>query len=154
MGHLIAAGFDNPHTAFLARAALARLRKDLLLNWHDLAVVIREEGDQPVLLDSARISGEGVERPSFWESLVRGVFDAGPREGASDATAPETLAAIGVDQAFGNDLAERFRANTSALLIFVSGPVISEKLIGVLHGFQGKIVKTQISGGDWDVQHT
>ena len=42
VSELIVAGFDDAHTAFLARAALARLQKKLSLPGHDLAVITRE----------------------------------------------------------------------------------------------------------------
>ena len=43
MSELIVAGFGDPHTAFLARAALARLQKEIPVGGYDVAVVTLEE---------------------------------------------------------------------------------------------------------------
>ena len=39
MSEIIVSGFDDAHTAFLARAALARRQQDLELSVYDLAIV-------------------------------------------------------------------------------------------------------------------
>ena len=62
MSDLIVAGFDDAHTAFLARAALARLQTKLSLPMHDLALVSRDEAGRVSLSEAAFIADPGVEK--------------------------------------------------------------------------------------------
>jgi len=151
MSNLIVARFDDAHTAFLARAALARLQGELSLPGRDLAVVTREAGGEMALQEAIGLSGERELRPTYWETLVSLLFAPGPSTGVGgDATSAE-LAKIGVDAAFRNRLAEQVRAETSALLVLITRPAIREKVVGVLRGFHGEIMRTELTGEDREV---
>jgi uncharacterized membrane protein len=148
---LIVARFDDAHTAFLARAALARLQKDLSLPARDLAVVTREEGGEILLQEAISLSGERAGQPTCWETLVHLLFATGPSTGENSDAAAAKLAAIGIDAAFRSNLDEQLRDGTSALLVLGARPVTRDKVLGVLHGFQGKIVVTELTGDDREV---
>ena len=151
MRNLIAARFDDAHTAFLARAALARLQRELSLSGQDLAVVTREAGGEIVLHEAISLGTERETHPTFWEILVSLLFDAGPSAGAGgDATAAK-LAATGIGEAFRSHFAEQGQAETSTLLVSSTGPVTRDKVLGVLRGFQGEIVLTELMGEDREV---
>jgi uncharacterized membrane protein len=151
MSDLIVAGFDDAHTAFLARATLARLQRELSLPGHDLAVVTREEGGEISLREAIGLSGEREMHTTFWKTLVNLLLAPGPSTGVGgDATSAE-LAKIGVDAAFRNRLAEQVRAETSALLVLSTGPVTRDKVLGVLRGFHGEIMRTELTGEDREV---
>ena len=151
MSNLIVARFDDAHTAFLARAALARLQKGLSLPGRNLAVVTREEGGEIVLQEAISLSGERARRPTCWETLVRLLFASGPSTGESSDAASAKLAAIGIDAAFRSHFGEQIRDETSTLLVLSTGPVTRDRVLGVLHGFQGKIVLTELTGDDREV---
>jgi uncharacterized membrane protein len=148
VGNLIVARFDDAHTAFLARAALARLQKDLSLPGRDLAVVTREEGGEIVLQEAIGLSGDPEMRPTYWKTLVSLLFAPRPSTAASGDAASTKLAAIGIDAAFTSHLAEQIRAETSALLVLSTRPVTRDKVLGVLRGFQGEIMLTGLTGDD------
>ena len=151
MSKLIVARFDDAHTALLARAALARLQREISLSGQDVAVVTREEGGEIVLHEAIGLGTQRELRPTYWEVLVSLLFDARPSAGAGgDATAAK-LAATGIDAAFRNHFAGRAQAETSALLVANAGPVTRDKVLGVLRGFQGEIVQTELTGDDREV---
>jgi len=155
VSNLIVARFDDAHTAFLARAALARLQKDLSLRGHDLAVVTREEGGEIVLQEAVGLSGDPEMHPTYWKTLVSLLFASASSTGAGGEAVSAKLTAIGIDAAFRARLAEQVRPGTSALLVLVNRSAIREKLLGVLHGFQGEIMRTELTGDDPEVwQHT
>ncbi|MGB6853345.1 MAG: DUF1269 domain-containing protein [Thermoanaerobaculia bacterium] len=151
MSDLIVAGFNDAHTAFLARAALARLQGELSLPGHDLAVVTKEEGGETTLREAVSLSGAREMHPTFWKTLVSLLFAPGPSTGAgSDATSAK-LAAIGIDATFRSRLAEQVQAETSAVLVLVTGPAMRDRVLGVLRGFQGETMLTELTGGDREV---
>jgi uncharacterized membrane protein len=67
-----------------------------------------------------------------------------------DATSAE-LAKIGIDAVFRSRLAEQVRAETSALFVLIARPAIRDKVLGVLRGFQGEIMLTELTGDDREV---
>jgi uncharacterized membrane protein len=151
MNHLIIAGFDDAHTAFLARAALARLQRELSLPGHDLAVVTREEGGEIALQEALGLSGEREMHETFWKTLVNLLLSPCPptaSTGTGDDAASAKLAAIGIDATFRAHLAEQVRAETSALLVLVTRPATRDRVLGVLRGFQGEIMRTELMGDD------
>jgi uncharacterized membrane protein len=151
VSNLIVARFDDAHTAFLARAALARLQKDLSLSGRDMAVVTREEGGEIVLQEAISLSGERAVRPTCWETLVRLLFGSELSTGEHGDAASAKLASIGIEPTLRSQLTEQIGANTSALLLLSTGPVTRDKVLGVLHGFRGQIVLTELTGDDREV---
>ena len=151
MSDLILAVFDDAHTAFLARAALARLQGELSLPGHDLAVVNREEGGEIVLQEAIGLSDERQMRPSYWKTLVSLLFAPSPSTGAGDDTALEKLAAIGIDATFRSRIADQVHAESSAILVLVTGPAMRDQVLGVLRGFRGEVMLTELKGDSREV---
>ena len=65
MSNLVVIGFDDEHTAFEMRAALAKLQKEYLIDMEDVVVVTKDEKDkvklhQAVKLDRRRSSGRNL----------------------------------------------------------------------------------------------
>jgi len=58
------------------------------------------------------------------------------------------LVAIGIDAAFRSHVAEQIWADTSALLVLTTRPVTRDKVLGVLRGFRGEIMRTELTGDD------
>ena len=154
VSNLIVARFDDAHTAFLARAALARLQKELPLHGQDFAVVTREQGGVIVLQKPVMLGAEQETHPTFWETLVGVLFGPERSAGANDDSKAADLAAIGIDATFGSHFVEQLGAESSALLVLSTGPVTREKVFGVLRGFQGEVVQTELKGqaGQLDVR--
>ena len=154
MSDLIAAGFDDAHTAFLARAALARLQSELPLPGHDLALVTWAEGGEIALQEAIDLSGERELRPTFWKTLVNLLLAPGPSPGTGGDPTSAKLAAIGIDATFRSHLVEQVRAETATLLVLVTGPPKRDQVVGVLRGFQGKIMVAGLTGDDREVWGT
>jgi uncharacterized membrane protein len=151
MSHLIVAGFDDAHTAFLARATLARLQRELSLPGHELAVVTREEGGEIALQEAIGLSGEREMHPTFWTTLVNLLLAPGPSTGTGDDATSAKLAGIGIDATFRSNFAKQVRPETSALLVLVHGPAMRDRVLGVLRGFEGEVMRTELTGDDRDV---
>jgi uncharacterized membrane protein len=151
MTDLIAAGYDDAPTAFLARAALARLQKELSLPGHDLAVVTREEEGELVLQEAIVLSDEREMHPTFWKTLVNLLLAPGPSTGTGGDPTSAKLAGIGIDATFRSHFARQVRAETSALLVLVPGPAIRDQVLGVLRGFRREIMQTKLTGDDREV---
>ena len=145
---LIVAGFDDAHTAFLARAALARLQTELPLPGHDLALVTWAKGGEIALQEAIDLSGERKMHPTFWKTLVNLLLAPGPSMGTGGDATSAKLTAIGIDATFRSRLVEQVRAETATLLVLVTGPAIRDQVHGVLRGFQGKIMLTNLTGDD------
>ena len=148
---MIVAGFADGHTAFLVRAALARLQRKLSLPASDLAVITRAKRNE-VNLQQIIDLGDGAEaHEMFWRALVNlhfAVDDATDRVGMH---APARLAEIGIDTAFRHRVAEVVQPGTSALFVMVREPSTREGVLAVLRGFQGEIARTTLTGNDRDV---
>jgi uncharacterized membrane protein len=138
---LIAIGFDDTHTVFLARVALARLQKELGLSVHDMAIFTRE-ADGGVAVQQVVNLGDSAEKSStIWEVLADLLFTPGP---SSDTVSDVELARFGIgdiDRARTSRIAEQFRSRESALLVLVRSLPMREKVLGVLNGFQGETVR-------------
>ena len=109
MSDLIVARFDDAHTAFLARAALARMQDELSLTGHDLAVVTREAGDEVTLQEAIHLSREREMHPTFWETLLCLLFAPGSSPATGGEATSASLTAIGIDPAFRARFAEHVR---------------------------------------------
>lgn len=46
MSDLVVIGFDNEHTAFEMRAALAKMQKEYLIDMEDVVVVTKDKEDE------------------------------------------------------------------------------------------------------------
>jgi uncharacterized membrane protein len=141
---LIVAGFDNTHTVFLARAALARLQDELGMAADDVAVVVREaDGDltvQQALKRNTDMNGSSV----FWETLAD-LFFAPLSSACIDAPGTSgKCAKTGIDPSFARRVANQFRRCESALLVRTRGTSQRERVFGVLQGFNGELTRVPL----------
>jgi uncharacterized membrane protein len=67
---LVVAGFDGTNTAFLARAALARLQQEWGLASGDVAIVLREADGQVVLEQTLNRGTGRNESSTLWEGFA------------------------------------------------------------------------------------
>jgi uncharacterized membrane protein len=138
---LIAIGFDDTRTVFLARVALARLQKELGLSVHDMAIVTREADGGVAVQQVVNLGDRAQESSTIWEVLANLIFTPGP---SIDTVSDVELArfAIGdIDRALTSRIAEQFRLRESALLVLVKSLPVREQVLGVLNGFQGETVR-------------
>ncbi len=141
MTELIVTGFDDAYTASLANAALARLQEELGLAMNDVAAVIRRaDGNIAVQQTLSRNAGRN-ESSTFWETLADQLFAPESSTGTATEVASGKGAAVGIDPTFASRIANQLRLCKSALLVRARGLVQSEKVVGVLQGFGGELVR-------------
>jgi uncharacterized membrane protein len=89
--------------------------------------------------------------PTYWRTLLSLLFAPGSLTGAGGGATSAELAAIGIDATFRSRFAEQVRAETAALFVLITRPAIRDKVLGVLRGFQGEIMLTELTGDDREV---
>ena len=138
---LIVVGYSDPHTAFLARAALARLQGELSLSGQDVAIVTRDEAGETHVLEPVTLdSGPDVDA-TFWASLVALFFSREALTPADSDAIVEKLAALGIDPAFRSRIPKQIQPGTAALLVRVRGATTRDQVLGVLRGLGGEIAQ-------------
>jgi uncharacterized membrane protein len=144
MSELIVAVYDDTHTAFLARAALARLQKELLIKGHDVALVSREKTGKVTVGEAIELKPTKSTHKTFWNTLVFLLFSSVWGENVNK-DAKKKIYAIGIDEPFTAKLKNTIKPNTSAIFLLINESV-RDKVIGLLQGFDGKITRTCLTG--------
>ncbi len=135
------AGFDNSQTAFLSRAALARLQKELGLTAQDMAIVTRDADGEVAVQQVVNLGDRSEKSATLWEALAHLFFAS---EASTDPVSDIALAQFGIggiDRALTHRTAEQFRSRESAILVLVSSLPVREQVLGVLNGFHGETVR-------------
>jgi uncharacterized membrane protein len=120
MSELIVIGFDDEHTAFEMRAALAKLQKEYLIDMEDVVVVTKDYKDKVKLHQAVNLTATGAVGGTFWGSH------------------------IGISDKFMKELGETLTQGTSALFVLVRKATPDKALEG-LKGFKGKIIQTSLT---------
>jgi len=144
---LIVTGFGDNQTAFLARAALARMQDDLGIASSDAVLVFREsDGSIAVQQASNRRVGKN-ERSVFWETLTDLLFDPEPESVTNTATKADNCATLGIEPAFITGAEQSLRHCESAILLLTRDQAQREKAAGMLKGFVRSIYHSWIRLG-------
>jgi uncharacterized membrane protein len=144
MSEIVVSGFGDTQTAYLARAALARLQKELGMATEDVAMVLRGvDGDVAVQQTLNRDTGRS-ELSTFWKTLVDQLFAPELSAGTASEAASGKCATTGINPTFTSRAANQLRLCESALLVRTSGPAQREKVVGVLGGFDGELARLPI----------
>jgi uncharacterized membrane protein len=145
MSELIVAGFDDAHTAYLVRGALARMQDEIPIEGHGVAVVHRREVNTVAIREAIDLSSEGELSGAFWKRLMGSIFSLPGTDLARGL--PERLAAIGIDATFMAGVSRRVRPGTLAVAV-IAGGVARDRVIGILQGFRADITRTRLVGND------
>ena len=149
MAELIVSEFDNPNTAFLARAALGRMQDAMSLPDDDIAVVNARKNGRVKLCEAMDV-GCGLRRGTFWGaliSLLSAARDGEPGD-VSRESACAKLATVGIDAENVRSFIEQDRSGFSALLVLTHERAMRDQVLGVLRGFQGHILRSTLRGDD------
>ena len=144
MRELIMAGFEKSQTAFLSRAALARLQKDLGFSVHDMAIVTREADGSVAVQQVVNLGDSAVKRATVWEILAELLFTPGPSMETISDIALARVGIGGIDRALTSRTAEQFGLCESALLVLVRSLPVREQVLGVMHGFHGETARVPL----------
>ena len=147
MSDLVAISFDNEHTAFEMRAALAKMQKEYLIDMEDVVVVTKDEKGKVKLHQAVNLTAAGAVRGSFWGMLIGILFMnplVGAAVGAGAGALSGKLSDIGISDAFMKDLGQSMTERTSALFILVR-KVTPDKVLDQLKQFKGTVIKTSLT---------
>ena len=147
MSDLVVIGFENEHTAFEMRAALARLQKEYLIDMEDVVVVTKDDKGKVKLHQAVSLTAAGAVGGSFWGMLIGLIFLnplLGVAVGAGAGALSGKLSDIGINDTFMKELGETIHPGTSALFILVR-KVTPDKVLDQLKGFKGKVLKTSLT---------
>jgi uncharacterized membrane protein len=147
MSNLVAIGFDDEHTAFEMRAALAKMQKEYLIEMEDVVVVTKDEKGKVNLHQAINLTAVGAFGGGFWGMLIGMIFLnplLGAAVGAGTGALSGSLRDIGISNEFMKDLGEAFKPGTSALFVLVR-KATPDKVLDGLKQFKGKVIKTSLT---------
>jgi len=147
MSDLVVIGFDDEHTAFEMRAALAKLQKEYLIDMEDVVVVTKDEKGKVKLHQAVNLTAAGAMGGTFWGMLIGLIFLnplLGAAIGAGAGALSGKLSDIGIDDKFMKQLGETLTTGTSALFVLVR-KATPDKVLDQLKGFKGKVLKTSLT---------
>jgi uncharacterized membrane protein len=147
MSNLVVIGFDDEHTAFEMRAALAKMQKEYLIEMEDVVVVTKDEKDKVKLHQAVNLTAAGAAGGGFWGMLIGMIFLnplLGAAMGAGAGALSGKLRDIGISNDFMKDLGDTFKPETSALFVLVR-KVTPDKVLGQLKQFKGRVVQTSLT---------
>ena len=147
MSDLVVIGFEDEHTAFEMRAALAKLQKEYLIDMEDVVVVTKDEKGKVKLHQAVNLTAAGAVGGTFWGMLIGLIFLnplLGAAMGAGAGAISGKLSDIGIDDKFMKELGETITSGSSALFILVR-KATPDKVLAELKGFKGKVIKTSLS---------
>ena len=147
MSDLIVIGFDDEHTAFEMRAALAKMQKEYLIDMEDVVVVTKDDKGKVKLHQAVNLTAAGAVGGTFWGTLIGLIFLnplLGAAIGAGAGAVSGALADIGISDKFMKELGETLTEGTSALFILVR-KVTPDKVLEELKGFKGRIIQTSLT---------
>ena len=147
MSDLVVIGFDDEHTAFEMRAALAKLQKEYLIEMEDVVVVTKDDKGKVKLHQAVNLTAAGAMGGTFWGVLIGMLFLnplLGAAIGAGAGALSGKLSDIGIDDKFMKQLGETLTTGTSALFVLVR-KATPDKVLEKLKGFKGKVLKTSLT---------
>jgi uncharacterized membrane protein len=146
MSNLVAITFDNEHTAFEMRAALAKMQREYLIEMEDLVVVTRDGQGKVDLHQVVNLTATGAVSGTFWGALI-GLFFASPFLGAAVGAGAGALTGkhsdYGISDSFMKELGESLKPGTSALFVLVRNSQ-PDKVLEGLAGFKGNVIKSSL----------
>jgi len=152
MSNLIAIEFDNEHSAFELRAALAKMQKEYLIEMEDVVVVTKNDKGKVKLHQAVNMTAAGAVGGGFWGMLIGMIFLnplLGAAAGAGAGAISGAVSDIGIDDKFIKELSETLQPDHSALFVLVRKST-PDKVLERLKSFDGKILKTSLTADNED----
>jgi uncharacterized membrane protein len=152
MATLIAIGYPDEGTAEYARAEVAKLESELVIQADQVAAIARDdEGKYHVhTTHGGAGTGGGALWGGFWGLLFGLLFFipfAGWAVGAGLGALFGHLGEKGIDKAFQEQVREYLQPGTSALFMVIE-QMTEDKAIAALQGYGGTVIKTSLSEED------
>ena len=147
MSNLVVIGFEDEHTAFEMRAALAKMQKEYLIEMEDVVVVTKDEKGKVKLHQAVNLTAAGAASGGFWGMLIGMIFLnplAGAALGAGAGALSGKFTDIGIGDNFIKELGETLTPESSALFVLVR-KTTPDKVLDGLKQFKGKVIKTSLT---------
>jgi uncharacterized membrane protein len=117
-----------------------------LLSGHDLTILTRGENRDVNIAMAMTIDSDMESGQMLWKELVTLIFAPEPSTGSDSDAVSANLAAIGIDPAYRSRIDKQVRPDTAALLVLISGHTMRDKVLGVLQGCGGSILRVPFTG--------
>ena len=134
-----------------AEHTLEQLQKEELIQLHDAATVSWPEGKKrPKTHQAHNLTGTGALSGSFWGLLFGLIFFIpilGMAVGAAAGAITGSLADVGIDDDFINEVRAKVTPGTSALFALTSGAVM-DKVKERFEGSQAELISTNLTDAD------
>jgi uncharacterized membrane protein len=152
MATLIAIGYPEESTAEFARAEVAQLESDLVIQADQVAAITRDEKGRYHVhtTHGGDGTGGGAVWGGFWGLLFGLLFFfpfAGFAMGAGLGAWFGHRGEKGIDKAFQEQVREYLKPGTSALFMVIE-QMTEDKAIAALQGYGGTVIKTSLSDED------
>ncbi len=147
MSDLVVVGFNDEHTAFEMRAALAKMQKEYLIDMEDIVVVTRDDTAKVTLHQATNLTAAGAVGGTFWGMLIGMIFLnplLGAAVGAGSGALAGFLSDIGISDQFMKDLGSTLRPGTSALFVLFR-KMTADKVLEGLRQFNGRVLQTSLT---------
>lgn len=148
MSNIIVIVFDNMIEAEMAKDALRERQKEGQLKLDDWALVIKDKGGE---LDVQQVTDSGVKTGAGIGGMLGlfiGLMLAAPIAnlliGALGGAAIGSLARVGVDKKFLEEITEVMKPGSSALFLMV-GPAEAAPSLAALKPFKGQVYHTTLT---------
>jgi len=147
MSNLVVIGFEDEHTAFEMRAALAKMQKEYLIEMEDVVVVTKNDKGKVKLHQAVNLTAAGAASGGFWGMLIGMIFLnplAGAALGAGAGALSGKFTDIGIGDNFIKELGETLTPESSALFVLVR-KTTPDKVLDGLKQFKGRVIKTSLT---------
>ncbi len=152
MSDLVVVAFPDEATAFEARAELARLAKEYLIELEDAVVISRDANGHVQLHQPVNLTLAGAAGGGFWGVLVGLLFLnplLGAAVGAGAGAVSGALTDIGIDDDFLRDVGQSLDSGTAALAVLIR-KMTADKVLTRMSATlaKGRVIQTSLSTDD------
>ena len=140
--------FNDPYGADRVLLALQGLQEQQMINLEDAAVVSWPQGNKkPTTRQLHSTGGAGALGGAFWGFLFGLIFFVpflGAAIGAGMGALTGSMADVGIDDDFINQVRDKVTEGTSALFALTSGATAPDKIVDELKQYDFEIISTNL----------
>ena len=147
MSELIVLGFDNEAAADDFGLKLAAMKKDLILQLQDAALVVRDPDGKPHVKHGASLVGVGAMGGAFWGMLFGLLFFVpflGLAIGAGMGALFGKLGKTGIDQQVLAQMGDAIKPGEAGWFLLI-GQMTEDKFLAAVAGTNARLVRSNLS---------
>jgi uncharacterized membrane protein len=146
MSTLVAIAYPDESTAKRARAALARLQTERLVELDDAIIAVNHDGK--IRLEQAiNLAGAGALGGAAWGGLLGLIFlmpIAGMAIGAASGAIGGHFSDYGIDDSFAKEISQQLTPGSAALFV-LARRATPDKVVDEMKQFGGTVLRTNLS---------